>query len=102
MVDRATVSFSSPFSVISSSSIENDVSGNAISKTERSSKKQIWINLGEQRNFFHFERPIIDLILAVPRPQRLLKMFSVISCLGIRRLFLVNASKVEKDYFGKI
>jgi 16S rRNA U1498 N3-methylase RsmE len=96
MIDKATISFSSPL-VKTASSSASEASKPVVGEAE---KKQIWINLGDQQNLFRSDRPFIDLILAVPRPQRLLKMFSVISCLGIRRLFLVNASKVEKDYFG--
>jgi hypothetical protein len=45
--------------------------------------------------------PPIDLILAVPRPLRLERLLPVISCMGVARLFLVGAKKVEKDFFGK-
>ena len=44
--------------------------------------------------------PDVDLILAVPRPLRLERILPVVSCMGVRRLFLVGAEKVEKDYFG--
>lgn len=44
--------------------------------------------------------PSIDLILAVPRPLRLERILPIISCMGVNKLFLVGANKVEKDYFG--
>ncbi len=46
------------------------------------------------------DTPNVDLILAVPRPLRLERILPVISSLGIRRLYLIAANKVEKDYFG--
>lgn len=44
--------------------------------------------------------PNIDLILAIPRPLRLEKLLSVISCIGISKLILIGCKKVQKDYFG--
>ena len=46
--------------------------------------------------------PSIDLILAVPRPLRLERILPIISCMGVNKLFLVGANKVEKDYFGEL
>lgn len=46
-------------------------------------------------------RPIIDLVLAVPRPLRLERLLPIISCMGVGKLILIGAAKVEKDYFGK-
>jgi 16S rRNA U1498 N3-methylase RsmE len=46
------------------------------------------------------DAPLIDLILAVPRPLRLERLIPIISCLGVNRLILIGAKKVEKDYFG--
>lgn len=45
-------------------------------------------------------RPCIDLILAAPRPLRLERIIPVASCLGVRRIAIIGAAKVEKDYFG--
>lgn len=42
----------------------------------------------------------VDLILAVPRPLRLERLLTVISCMGVNKLFLTGAIKVEADYFG--
>jgi len=41
----------------------------------------------------------VDLILACPRPKALNRLWPVIASLGVRRIFLVNANKVEKAYF---
>jgi RsmE family RNA methyltransferase len=41
----------------------------------------------------------IDLLLAVPRPKALAKLLPAIAALGVDRLVLVNAARVEKSYF---
>ena len=62
----------------------------------------ITINLGSKENIYTTPAPKIDLLLALPRPQKLEKLLPIISCLGVRNIFLVDACKVEKDYFGKV
>lgn len=44
-------------------------------------------------------RPGIDLILALPRPKVLNRLLPQISALGVDRLILCNASRVERYYF---
>ncbi|MFZ5471984.1 MAG: 16S rRNA (uracil(1498)-N(3))-methyltransferase [Myxococcota bacterium] len=44
-------------------------------------------------------RPGIDLVLAVPRPKALKKVLPAVASLGIDRVVLVNAFRVEKSYF---
>ena len=46
------------------------------------------------------EKPLVDLMLAVPRPLRLERLLPVISMMGVRKLILIDAEKVEKDFFG--
>lgn len=41
----------------------------------------------------------IDLLLAVPRPKVLARLLPAIAALGIDRLVLLNAARVEKSYF---
>lgn len=41
----------------------------------------------------------IDLLLAVPRPKALKKVLPAIASLGVDRLVLINAARVEKSYF---
>lgn len=41
----------------------------------------------------------IDLICALPRPQTLKKVLFISSMMGIRRLHLIRANRVEKSYF---
>jgi RsmE family RNA methyltransferase len=45
-------------------------------------------------------RPSIDLILAIPRPKALGRLWSSLASLGVGRITLVNAAKVEKPYFS--
>lgn len=44
-------------------------------------------------------RPGVDLVLAIPRPKALKRIFPVIAQLGVDRVVLVNAVRVEKSYF---
>lgn len=41
----------------------------------------------------------IDLLLALPRPKILKKVLPAIASLGVDRLILLNAARVEKSYF---
>ena len=63
--------------------------------------QSISIDLGSKDNLYINKRPKINIILAVPRPQKLERLLPIISCLGVRNIFLIQARKVEKDYFGK-
>jgi len=44
-------------------------------------------------------RPGVDLLLAIPRPKALRKVLPAAASLGVDRLVLVNAARVEKSYF---
>lgn len=43
--------------------------------------------------------PWFDIVLAVPRPKVLHRLWAPLASLGVRRIILVNAAKVEKFYF---
>ena len=43
--------------------------------------------------------PMVDLICALPRPQTLKKVLFTAAMMGIRRLHLIRANRVEKSYF---
>ena len=45
-------------------------------------------------------RPWVDLILAPPRPRILKRLLPQLATLGVGRIFLVGAQKVEKDFWG--
>ena len=44
-------------------------------------------------------RPAIDLLLALPRPKVMKRLWAQLSALGVGRIILVNAEKVERFYF---
>ena len=45
------------------------------------------------------KRPRVDLILALPRPKVLGRMWSVLAALGVGHLAMTNAWRVERNYF---
>ena len=45
-------------------------------------------------------RPWIDLILAPPRPRVMKRLLPQLATMGVGRIFLVGAKKVEKDFWG--
>jgi RsmE family RNA methyltransferase len=44
-------------------------------------------------------RPRIDLLLAVPRPKVMRRLWAQIAALGVGQIILTNAEKVERNYF---
>jgi RsmE family RNA methyltransferase len=44
-------------------------------------------------------RPTIDLLLAVPRPKVMRRLWAQIAALGVGQIILTNAEKVERSYF---
>ncbi len=45
------------------------------------------------------EQPAVDLLLALPRPKVLRRLWPHLSAIGVGRVMLTNAAKVERDYF---
>ena len=45
-------------------------------------------------------RPRLDLLLALPRPKVLRRLWSQVAALGVGQVILSNAARVERDYFG--
>lgn len=45
-------------------------------------------------------KPWVDLILAPPRPRAMKRLLPQLTQLGVGRIFLVGAKKVEKDFWG--
>ncbi len=43
--------------------------------------------------------PAIDLLLALPRPKVMRRLWAQIAALGVRRILLTNAARVERHYF---
>lgn len=46
------------------------------------------------------ERPKTDIILALPRPIMLKRILSQAATMGVERIFLINAARVEKSFFA--
>jgi 16S rRNA (uracil1498-N3)-methyltransferase len=46
------------------------------------------------------DAPSVDLIVALPRPQALHRILQSAAAMSVRRLWLVNAWRVEKSYFS--
>ncbi len=44
-------------------------------------------------------RPRVDLLLAVPRPKVLRRLWAQLAALGVSRVILTNAERVERPYF---
>jgi RsmE family RNA methyltransferase len=44
-------------------------------------------------------RPAVDLLLAIPRPKVLKRLWAQLAALGVGRIFLTNAKKVKRYYF---
>lgn len=45
------------------------------------------------------ERPEVDLLLALPRPKVMRRLWAQLSAIGVGQVILTNAEKVERDYF---
>ena len=45
------------------------------------------------------ERPVVDLLLALPRPKVLRRLWAQIAALGVGKVIITNACKVERYYF---
>jgi RsmE family RNA methyltransferase len=44
-------------------------------------------------------QPAVDLLLALPRPKVLRRLWAQLAALGVGRILLTNASRVERNYF---
>lgn len=45
------------------------------------------------------DRPAVDVLLAVPRPKVLRRLWAQLAALGVGRIVLTNAARVERNYF---
>ena len=45
------------------------------------------------------ERPSVDLLLALPRPKVLRRLWAQLAAVGVGRIILTNAERVERNYF---
>jgi RsmE family RNA methyltransferase len=44
-------------------------------------------------------RPTVDLLLALPRPKVMRRLWAQLAALGVGRIVLTNAARVERNYF---
>ena len=44
-------------------------------------------------------KPEVDIIMALPRPQILKRVFFISAMMNIRRIYLIKSNRVEKSYF---
>jgi RsmE family RNA methyltransferase len=44
-------------------------------------------------------RPTVDLLLALPRPKVLRRLWAQLAAMGVGRIILTNAERVERNYF---
>ena len=44
-------------------------------------------------------RPAVDLLLALPRPKVMKRLWAQLAALGVGRILLTNAARVERNYF---
>lgn len=53
-----------------------------------------------EKELSSFAEPSLDLILALPRPKCMKRLWAQLAAVGFKRIFIVNAEKVEKVYWG--
>jgi RsmE family RNA methyltransferase len=63
-------------------------------------KYPFWVELQVQFSEGVIERPPIDLLLALPRPIMLRRIFSQAAALGVGAIFITNAQRVEKSFWN--
>jgi RsmE family RNA methyltransferase len=63
--------------------------------------KPVRVGMLELRCEFHETppRPPVDLLLALPRPKVMRRLWSQLAAIGVGRIILTNAERVERNYF---
>ena len=67
--------------------------------TEICRQRPLCVRLTVRIDDYLLPMPEIDLILALPRPIMLKRIFSQVAALGVGKLFLINANRVEKSFW---
>jgi RsmE family RNA methyltransferase len=60
---------------------------------------QVTLEVDWDDNTHASERPAVNLLLALPRPKVLKRLWAQLAALGVDQIFLTNAEKVERCYF---
>ncbi|KAF0189031.1 MAG: RNA methyltransferase RsmE [Desulfobulbaceae bacterium] len=58
------------------------------------------VQFAEENNQNPGEKPFIDLLLALPRPIMLRRIFSQAAALGVENIFITHAQRVEKSFWN--
>jgi 16S rRNA (uracil1498-N3)-methyltransferase len=66
----------------------------------RGKGKQAKVTLLFTASNFRPEQPSVDLILGLVRPIMLKRLLAQVTSLGVGRIFLINANRVEKSFFN--
>lgn len=66
----------------------------------RGKGKQAEVTLRFTSYNFQPEQPSVDLILGLVRPIMLKRLLTQVTSLGVGRIFLINANRVEKSFFN--
>ena len=83
--------------VLKTGEIDGPIGTSEIVSIEQSNNFQIAVRCS------HTEKsilPWVDLILAPPRPRVMKRLLPQLAAMGVGRIFLVGARKVEKDFWG--
>ena len=83
--------------VLKTGEINGPIGTSEIVSIEQSNNFQIAVRCS------HTEKsilPWVDLILAPPRPRVMKRLLPQLAAMGVGRIFLVGAKKVEKDFWG--
>ncbi len=73
--------------------------GGRVGEAEILARDATWLSLKVELISAPPPRPGVDLLLAIPRPKALKKILPAVASLGVDRVVLVNAARVEKSYF---
>jgi len=65
----------------------------------RGKGKKALVSLRFTAHDYQPEQPVVDLILGLVRPIMLKRLLAQVASLGVGRIFLINANRVEKSFF---
>lgn len=80
--------------------IDKGITDNAFVCNDPQQPGGISIHFGRMESIQVPKRPILDLVIAYPRPKKMKTLMSTIATLGVNRIVLVPPFKIEKGYLG--